>query len=60
MPIALLIPIKQQYTIGAPALSFVLLVLARLVSPIPLPGLFLILVPAARGLIFAGLTKQEA
>ena len=60
MPIALLIPIRQQYMIGALVLSFIMLVVARLVSPIPLPGLFLILVPAVMGLIFSGIIKQEA
>ena len=59
-PIALLIPTQQPYTVGALALSFILLILARLISPIPLPGLFIILVPAAMGLIFTGLIKQEA
>jgi hypothetical protein len=41
------------------ALSLVLLVAGRLLVPIPLPGLFLILIPAAMGLIFTGLIKQE-
>lgn len=58
-PVALLSPISQQFMLGAFALSLLLLVVARLVSPIPLPGLFLILVPAAMGLIFAGLIKQK-
>jgi hypothetical protein len=59
-PIALLIPVRQQYMIGALVLAFILLLLARLLSPIPLPGLFIILVPAAMGLIFTGLIKQES
>jgi hypothetical protein len=59
-PVALLSPISQQYMLGAFALSLILLVAARLLSPIPLPGLFLILVPAAMGLIFTGLIKEEA
>jgi hypothetical protein len=58
-PIALLIRTKQQYMIGALALSFTLLILARLISPIPLPGLFIIMVPAAMGLIFTGIIKQD-
>ena len=58
-PIALLIPATQQYMIGALALSFILLILARLISPIPLPGLFIILVPAVMGLIFAGIINQD-
>ena len=58
--VALLVPISQQYMIGAFIVSLILLVLARLISPIPLPGLFLILLPAAMGLIFAGIIKEEA
>ena len=58
-PIALLMPVKQQCIVGALAVSLILLVLARLISPIPLPGLFIILVPAAMGLIFVGIIKQE-
>ena len=38
----------------------ILILVARLVSPIPLPGLFIVLVPAVIGLIFAGIIKQEA
>ena len=59
-PVALLLPLKQTYFVGAFALSFILLLVARLISPIPLPGLFIVLVPAAMGLIFTGLLKQEA
>ena len=58
--IALLIPIQQQYLVGALALAFILLILARLISPIPLPGLFIILVPAVMGLIFTGVFNQKA
>ena len=50
-PIALLLPLKQPYILWA-------LALARLISPVSLPGLFLILVPAATGLIFAGLIQK--
>jgi hypothetical protein len=59
-PVALLLPIKQPLLVGAFVSSLILLLLARLISPIPLPGLFLILVPAAMGLIFTGLIKEEA
>ena len=59
IPIALLIPVKQQYMVGALVLAVILLFLARVVSPIPLPGLFIILVPAAMGLIFTGLIQKE-
>ena len=58
-PVALLIPLNRTYFLGAFALSFVLLVVARLVSPIPLPGLFIVLVPAVMGLIFTGIFSQE-
>jgi hypothetical protein len=59
-PVALLLPLTQQYFLGTFELSFLLLILARLLSPIPLPGLFITLVPAAMGLIFSGIIKQEA
>jgi hypothetical protein len=59
-PVALLAARSRQYLIGACVLSLSLLIVARLVSPVPLPGLFLILAPAAMGLIFAGLVKEES
>ena len=58
-PIALLVPVEQKYVLGALVLALILLLLARMISPITLPGLFLILAPAAMGLIFTGLIKQE-
>ena len=58
--VALLVPLEQRYFLGAFILSFILLILARLISPIPLPGLFIVLVPAVMGLIFTGIFKQEA
>ena len=58
-PVALLVPLEQRYFIVAFALSFILLILARLISPIPLPGLFIVLVPAVMALIFTGVVKQE-
>ena len=45
---------------GAFALSFILITVARLISPISLPGLHLVLIPAALGLIFTGIFNQEA
>ena len=57
-PVALLIPVSQTYFLAAFALAFILLILARLISPIPLPELFIVLVPAVMGLIFTGLFKQ--
>jgi hypothetical protein len=59
-PVVLLTPVKQQYFVSAFVLSFIFIFLARLLSPIPLPGLFLALVPATMGLIFSGLLKDEA
>lgn len=59
VPIVLLLLLEQKYMMGSIVLAFLLLLFARLISPIPLPGLFIILVPAAMGLIFAGLNKQD-
>jgi|SRR5687768_13193287 hypothetical protein len=58
-PVALLIPLSRLHFLGAFALSFVLLVIARLISPISLPGLFLVLIPAMLGLIFTGIFNEE-
>lgn len=58
-PVALLVPLEQRHFLGAFGLSFILLIVARLISPIPLPGLFIVLVPAVIGLIFTGIFKQE-
>ena len=59
-PVALLVPLKREHFLGAFALSFVLLILARLISPIPLPDLFLILVPVVTmGLIFSGILRPD-
>jgi hypothetical protein len=57
--VALLIPIKQTYFLGTFVLSLILLIVARLISPIPLPGLFIVLVPAVMGLIFTGIFTQD-
>jgi hypothetical protein len=57
-PLALLIPLDERYSVGAVILSLILLVLARSISPIPLPGLFLVLAPGVMGLIFAGLRGE--
>lgn len=56
-PIVLLIPLKSPVFLGAFVLSLVILIVARVVSPTPLPGLFLVLVPAVMGLIFTGLFR---
>ncbi len=56
-PIALLLPLKLPVFLGAFVLSLIILIVARVVSPTPLPGLFLVLVPAVMGLIFTGLFR---
>ena len=58
-PVALLVPLSQLHFLGAFALSFSLLVMARLISPISLPSLFLVLIPAVMGLIFTGKFRQD-
>ena len=58
-PVALLAPLEQRYFLGAFVLSFLLLILARLISPIPLPGLFIVLVPAVMGLLFTGIFAKN-
>jgi hypothetical protein len=59
-PVALLVPLSRPHFMGAFALSFILIVVARLISPISLPGLHLVLIPAVLGLIFTGIFNQEA
>jgi hypothetical protein len=58
-PVALLVPLSQLHFLGAFTLSFSLLVMARLISPISLPGLFLVIIPAVMGLIFTGIFRQD-
>jgi len=59
-PVALLVPLEQTYFLGAFVLSFTLVITARLISPIPLPGLFIVLVPAWMALIFTGIFRRDA
>jgi hypothetical protein len=59
-PVALLVPLSRPHFIGAFGLSFILITVARLISPISLPGLHLVLIPAVLGLIFTGVFNQEA
>ena len=59
-PVALLVPLRRPHFMGAFALSFILITVARLISPISLPGLHLVLIPAVLGLIFTGVFNQEA
>ena len=59
-PVALLVPLEQTYFVGAFVLSFILVITARLISPIPLPGLFIVLIPAWMALISTGIFRQEA
>ena len=58
--VALLVPLEQTYFLGAFALSFILVIIARLISPIRLPGLFIVLMPAVMALIFTGVFRQDA
>jgi len=58
-PVALLVPLKQIHFLGAFALSFILLILARIMSPISLPGLFIVFVPAVTGLVFSGIQRRD-
>ncbi len=59
-PVALLVTLSRPHFMGAFALSFILIAVARLISPISLPGLFLVLIPAVLGLIFTSIFNQEA
>ena len=58
--VALLVPLEQIYFLGSFALSFILVIFARLISPIPLPGLFIVLIPAVMALIFTGIFRRDA
>jgi hypothetical protein len=51
--------VNPSYLLGSIILSAFLLVIARFASPIPLPGLFIIIVPAAMGLIFSNIFAQR-
>jgi hypothetical protein len=50
--VTLLTSRKQTHAVAAFVLSFVLLVVARLVSPLPLPELLLILLPVGIAMIY--------
>jgi hypothetical protein len=52
-PVALLSTLEPVYLLSAYGLSFVLLIIARLTSPTPLPGLFLVFIPAVIGFLFS-------
>ena len=58
--VALLVPIPQRHAVSTLVLSLILVFLARHISPNPLPGLFIVLVPAAMGLIFASVPSEES
>jgi hypothetical protein len=51
-PVALLVPLNTPIYLATFAISLILLVIARVISPTPLPGLFLVLIPGYLGLIF--------
>lgn len=50
---------KPPYLIGSILFSLALLLAARLISPVSLSGLFLVLLPAAMGLIYIGLLENR-
>ena len=58
-PVALLAPLEQRYFLGAFVLSFLLLILAQLISPIPLAGPFIVLVLAVMWLNFSGIFAKN-
>lgn len=57
--ILFLMPSKTTYFVGSILLSFAVLGLARFISPIPLPGLFIVLLPVAMGLLYIGFLEQN-
>jgi hypothetical protein len=57
--VALLLPLRQTVLLGVLAVAFLLLIAARLTSPVPVSGLFLILIPAIMGLIFTGIVVKD-
>ena len=57
--VAVLVPLQQIALISAIGISFFLLVIARLISPVRLPELFLILIPGVLGLIFICLVGEK-
>ena len=56
-PVVVLLPVKPPVFVGVLGVSLVFLILARLIAPTPLPGLFLVLIPAAMALIFSGIYR---
>ena len=58
--VAVMAPLQPAYLLGSAILSFSLLTLARLFSPVPLPDLHLILIPIATSFIFLGLAERGA
>ena len=57
--VAWLVPLSSGLWIAALLLSFLLLLVARIFSPVPLPGLFLVLIPGVMALILSGLVAQS-
>ena len=57
--VALLLPLQQNFFLAAFLLALILLVIARAVSSIPLPGLFIILIPALMGLLYMGILEGK-
>ena len=57
--LAILLPLQPLHLWAAFALSLFLLAVVRFTSPVPLSGLFLILVPAVMAVIFTGLVDGK-
>ena len=53
--LALLLPLQRPSLLAAFGISLLLLTAARFTAPVPLSGIYLILVPAVMALIFTGL-----
>ena len=58
--VSILLRLTRTYFLSAFVLAFLLLLIARLISPVPLPGLFIVLMPAVMGLIFTGLFSEKS
>lgn len=52
-------PLKSSYVLAAFIVSFLLLIIARLISPVPLPGLFLVVLPAGISLLYTGILANR-
>jgi hypothetical protein len=58
--VAMLLPLHQAQYIGIMITSLILLLIARLLSPVRLPDLFVFLVPAAIGLFWINMMLRQS